>query len=201
MTNEANRAVARRAVFLDRDGTLIVNRPYLCDPAYVELLPGVRAALQELLRRGFKLFLLTNQSGIGRGLFSLREAEACNRRMFELLDLPYGVFVDVCIAPERPEDQPIYRKPSPRFIIEMVAKHDLYRGSSWMVGDKISDVLAGLNAGIQAALLGFTDNADLPACVLRCREISDFVERLTQMEEITQTRLKLPGPLPLRLRF
>jgi D-glycero-D-manno-heptose 1,7-bisphosphate phosphatase len=140
-----------RALFLDRDGTLIFDRDYLADPAGVEIIPGVRDALQRAIRMGYRLFLFTNQSGIGRGFHTLEDTLRCNARMEELLGLGRPLFDGVCIAPEAPDQPSLYRKPSPRFIHEMIARHRLDPGQCWMVGDRESDLLAGLNAGIRAA--------------------------------------------------
>jgi D-glycero-D-manno-heptose 1,7-bisphosphate phosphatase len=171
-----------KALFFDRDGTLMVDRGYLADPAGVELLPGAREVLAEAIRQGYKLFLFTNQSGVGRGLHTLADAEACNRRLFELLALPAPGFTEVCIAPEHPEETGGYRKPSPRFILEMSARHDLDPHQTWMIGDKLSDVQAGLNAGVRPVLLGAADQP-VPAGVGRCADLGEF-----------QTRFLLPEP-------
>ena len=140
-----------RALFLDRDGTLIVDKVYLSDPAGVELIPGAAEGLGRARALGFKLFLFTNQSGIGRGLHSIEDALRVNARMEEMLGLPPPVFDGTCIAPEAPGQPSPYRKPSPRFIEEKVAEHALDPGSCWMVGDSRADVGAALAAGIRAA--------------------------------------------------
>lgn len=142
--------LAGGALFLDRDGTLIVDKNYLADPAGVELIAGTAASLARARALGLRLFLHTNQSGIGRGYFTLDDAQRCNARMEELLGLPRPVFDAVCIAPEGPDDPAIYRKPVPRFVQERIARHQLDPGRCWMVGDRESDVLTGLNAGIGA---------------------------------------------------
>jgi len=167
-----------KAIFLDRDGTLIVNRHYLSDPAGVELLPGAKDALHRFLAGGYRLFLFTNQSGVGRGLFTLETVHRCNARMLELLQLPAPGFTEVCIAPETPEAPPVYRKPSPRFITEMMAKYSLAPARSWMVGDGPADVEAGRNAGIRSALLHDVSVANLPAGTWSCRDLADFNARL-----------------------
>lgn len=146
-------------LFLDRDGTLIEHIPYLSDPKQVRLLPGAKEALHKALQLGYRLYLFTNQSGIGRGYFSMEEAEACNARMIELLDLPQPGFSSICIAPESPQAPPVYRKPSPKFIQESIASHQLDPQHSYMVGDSIKDVEAGLRAGIQSV---FIHNPSLP---------------------------------------
>ncbi len=140
-----------KALFLDRDGTLIVDIPYLADPSKVELLPGVRDGVIRARALGYRLFLFTNQSGVGRGYFTLDDALRCNARMVELLDLGPDVFTDSCTAPEHPDQPSLYRKPSPRFILEMIAAHGLDPAQCIMVGDRESDVRAGLNAGTRAA--------------------------------------------------
>ena len=144
----------RKAVFLDRDGTIIKDANYLSDPANVVLLPNVAQALTLLHDAGFLLFLFTNQSGVGRGLFPIETVYRCNDRMLELLGLPRPVFEDICIAPESPSVPSIYRKPNPRFINECVTKYGLNRSLSWMVGDKLSDAETGWNACIMSALIG-----------------------------------------------
>ena len=142
-----------RAVFLDRDGTLIENRHYLASPEGVALLPGVREAVCRLRAAGCRLFLFTNQSGIGRGYFTLADVEAQHRRLVDLLGLGPDVFTGICVAPERPDEPSLYRKPSPRFIHEMLAAHSLPPGAAWMVGDSPADWEAGLAAGIGAAAI------------------------------------------------
>jgi D-glycero-D-manno-heptose 1,7-bisphosphate phosphatase len=140
-----------RALFLDRDGTLIVDKVYLADPAGVELIPGAAEGLRRARALGFKLFLFTNQSGIGRGLHTIEDTHRVNARMEEMLGLPAPVFDGTCIAPEAPGQPSPYRKPSPRFIQEKVEEHALDPGGCWMVGDSPADVAAAMAAGIRAA--------------------------------------------------
>ncbi len=142
-----------KAVFFDRDDTLIRNIPYLSDPARIEPIDGAGEALKRLREAGFLLFLFTNQSGIGRGYFGLAEAEACNLETERRLGLSPG-FDGICIAPETPEEPPVYRKPSPRYIEEMIQQHCLDRNHVWMVGDRESDVEAGRRAGVNCVRIG-----------------------------------------------
>lgn len=139
-----------KALFLDRDGTLIYDKHYLADPAGVELIPGVADALRRARALGYRLFILTNQSGIGRGMYSLDAVHRCNDRMVELLGLPPPIFDDICIVPESSEQPSLYRKPSPRYILETIARHRLDPAQCWMVGDRVSDIETGINAGIPA---------------------------------------------------
>jgi D-glycero-D-manno-heptose 1,7-bisphosphate phosphatase len=144
-------ANGRKALFLDRDGTLILDKHYLADPTGVELIPGAADGLKQARALGYQLFLFTNQSGIGRGLYTLEDALRCNTRMEELIGLPSPLFADVCIAPEAPDQPQEYRKPSPRFILESIDRHGLDPAQCWMVGDNIADVQAGLSAKIRNA--------------------------------------------------
>lgn len=137
-----------KALFLDRDGTLIRDKSYLSDPEQVELLPGTAEALRLARELGFLLFLFTNQSGVGRRYFTLETVHRVNARMEELLGLPPPVFAGVCIAPETPDEPQVYRKPSPRFILEMIGTHRLDPRLCFMVGDAPADIQAALNAGI-----------------------------------------------------
>lgn len=184
-----------KAVFLDRDGTLIVNRHYLADPAGVELLPGVRDALHRLLADGYMLFLFTNQSGVGRGMFDLETVHRCNERMLEMLALPAPGFTEICIAPETPEMPAVYRKPSPRFILEMVARHSLDPAQTWMVGDGPADVQAGINAGVRAALLRGASTPAYPPEVWVCPNLAAFCSRLVEVsaEQVTSNKGRVSG--------
>ena len=153
-----------RALFLDRDGTLIVDKVYLADPAGVDLIPGAAEGLRRARALGYKLFLFTNQSGIGRGLHTIADTHRVNARMEELLGLPPPVFDAVCIAPEAPGQPVVYRKPSPKFILEMIERHGLDPAQCWMVGDSAADIGAAHAAGIRAAAVrtGKVDPDTLP---------------------------------------
>lgn len=138
-----------RAVFLDRDGTLIRDPGYLHEPGKVELLPGVASTIRALRERGVLLFLHTNQSGPARGMFPMSDVIACNRRMEELIGLE-SPFDGVCIADEPPGTQGGYRKPSPRFIAETIAAHSLDKAGCVVVGDKRRDLESAVAAGVWA---------------------------------------------------
>ncbi len=175
------------ALFLDRDGVIIHDVGYLSEPAGVKLLPGARAALVRALKT-HRLFVLTNQSGIGRGYYTREDAEAVNARMLHLLHLPPPGIEQLAMAPERPDEPPTYRKPSPRFILETIARAQLDPEQCWMVGDRLSDLQAGIRASIRAALL--TPGAITPDATTRayCRRhqirtyntLSQFIRHLLE---------------------
>jgi D-glycero-D-manno-heptose 1,7-bisphosphate phosphatase len=140
---------SRRGLVLDRDGTIIEHVPYLCDPDGVVLLPGVREALRAARSAGVDLFVHSNQSGVGRGMFGLDAVDACNRRMIRLLDLGEQPFVRICVAPEAPEAPAIYRKPSPRFAQELIRDFGFAPHNLAYVGDRGSDIETAARAGVR----------------------------------------------------
>lgn len=150
--NDDAQKIRPDALFLDRDGTLIFDKDYLHEPEKVELIPGVREAVCRALDSGCLLFLLTNQSGIGRGFFTMADYEKCHARFLELLGVPADAFAACGVAPEAPDRESRYRKPKPDFILEQLAAFPRLRPERcFMVGDRKSDWLCGLNAGIRSA--------------------------------------------------
>ena len=149
----------RAALFLDRDGVIIRDGGYMGTPAAVELLPGAREALRRALR-AHRLFVLTNQSGIGRGYYTWQAAETVNARMRTLLRLPSPGIEQIAMATELPGEVSAYRKPSPRFLLETIAWEGLDPERCWMVGDRLDDLRTGIRAGIRAALIAAAPVAD-----------------------------------------
>jgi D-glycero-D-manno-heptose 1,7-bisphosphate phosphatase len=143
----------QKALFLDRDGTLIKDAHYLKDPEHLEIIESVGPALIKAKEVGYLLFLHTNQSGIARGYYEWEDVYACNQRMHEEFRWPADFFAEVCIAPESPEEKIVYRKPAPRFEIEMTEKYSLDPSSCWVIGDKWIDPKTGLDAGMRGALV------------------------------------------------
>lgn len=142
-----------RAVFLDRDGTIIEERNYLSRPEDVALLPGAPEALRRLSAAGFRLIVVTNQSGVGRGYFTLAEVEAVTAHLAKLL-AAHGVRFDkTYVAPEAPEQPSRGRKPSPQFLFDARDEFGLDLAASYLVGDKLADLQCGWNAGVRAAIL------------------------------------------------
>jgi D-glycero-D-manno-heptose 1,7-bisphosphate phosphatase len=143
----------KRAIFLDRDGTLIAEKNYLSRPEEVEIFPGVGPALKRLLDAGFGLFIVTNQSGIGRGYFTLADAERVNAHLLGELARDGVHFEKTYLAPEAPDQPSRGRKPSPQFLFDARDEFGLDLGGSYMVGDKLIDLECGWNAGVKKSLL------------------------------------------------
>ncbi len=150
-----------KAVFLDRDGTLIVNRHYGSDPDEIELLDGVVEGLLELRRAGYKLVLVSNQSGVARGYFDEGAVARMHDRLQRMLD-QHGAALDALeYCPHHPEGvAPSYavecscRKPAPGMLRWAARKHGVNLSASWMVGDIEADVEAGRRAGARTILVG-----------------------------------------------
>jgi rfaE bifunctional protein nucleotidyltransferase chain/domain len=144
----------RAVVFLDRDGTLIEDLGYPRDPEAVRLLPGAAGALRALASAGFLLVIVSNQSGVGRGLITQEEAAAVHARLVSLFAAE-GVNFDACLyCPHAPDAGCPCRKPSPGLLLRAAADLNIDLASSVMVGDKEGDAEAGLRAGCRAVLLG-----------------------------------------------
>jgi D-glycero-D-manno-heptose 1,7-bisphosphate phosphatase len=141
-----------KAVFFDRDDTLIVDVPYNGDPGRVKLLPGARESCRLLRQSGYQLYMITNQSGVGRGLISEAQAHAVNARVLELIGKEY--FTDIyCCFETADNPQTNCRKPSPFMLLKAKAEHDLNLPLSFMIGDKVDDITAGKSAGCRTIWL------------------------------------------------
>jgi D-glycero-D-manno-heptose 1,7-bisphosphate phosphatase len=140
-----------RAIFLDRDGTMIEEANYLSRPEQIKVFPATRTGLKRLTKAGFKLFIVSNQSGVGRGYFTLADVEKVNEKLRADLD---GIrFEKIYIAPEKPEDPSRGRKPSPQFLFDARDEFGVDLAESFMIGDKLIDLECGWNAGVKASIL------------------------------------------------
>jgi mannose-1-phosphate guanylyltransferase len=155
----ASRHPPRPAVFLDRDGTVIEHVPYLSEPALVRLLPGAAEALVRLRRAGFARVLVTNQSAIGRGMLTEDRLEEIHAELNRQLAARGAVLDGIYYCPVAPggDDRTtvecLDRKPGPGMLLRAAGELGLDLKTSWMVGDLISDVLAGRNAGCRSILV------------------------------------------------
>lgn len=148
------------AIFLDRDGAVIEDTGYIGDPDRVRLLPGAANALLSLRSQGFRLVVVSNQSGIGRGLISSEQAARVHRRFVDLL-AEAGVVLDgVHYCPHSPDDNCACRKPSPEMIFRAARELDIDLARSFLVGDKMTDIEAGRTAGCKTIRLGSREAAN-----------------------------------------
>ena len=163
----------RRALFLDRDGTIIVDVGYPRDPAKVALLPGAAEALAALAPL-VALVIVSNQSGLARGVIAPAEAAAVHARVAELLAAAGAPLAGAWYCPHGPDDRCACRKPAPGLLLEAAAALDLDLAASVIVGDKPSDVAAGHAAGCRAALL--FAGADAPPSALAAADVVGWDE-------------------------
>jgi D-glycero-D-manno-heptose 1,7-bisphosphate phosphatase len=180
------------ALFLDRDGVIIVEKHYLKDWKEVELIQGVGDALRRAQEAGFALFIVSNQSGIGRGLITPLESDQCFKRTLYLLE-NYGVHISgVYVAPEHPDQPSVGRKPSPHFVLQAIREFNIDPDESHFIGDRLGDLQCGKNAGLKSSILVLTGYGqknlaecqrempeavvckDLPAAVTTILEAKDF---------------------------
>lgn len=152
-----------KAIFLDRDDTVIVDVPYLSNPAEIKYFPWTKEALKIMTSKGFTLFLVTNQSGIGRGYFKEEDMNRVNEKIQnDLVEWKIDQFKEIVFCPHAPSDNCNCRKPSPKLIEDLIKKYQINRTDCYMVGDKISDAQAGKNAGIISILISDEKNDSFP---------------------------------------
>ncbi len=198
-----------RAVFLDRDGTIIEDVGYLRSVGQVKLLPGAAAAIRRLAKAGFKIVLISNQSGIARGMFSEQDLTTIHDRMESLLK-EHGAALDGAYycpyldGPAATVDQfrrdSDCRKPKPGMLLQAAEEFDIDLAQSWMIGDALRDVSAGAAAGCRTMLLARdgrleNDHDVAPTFVVEdLREAANLVER-DMMESVNDTNEQTKEPI------
>jgi histidinol-phosphate phosphatase family protein len=149
-----------RAVFLDKDGTLVENVPYNVDPDLIRLAPGAAEGLAALRDAGYRLFVVTNQPGVALGLFPEASLAAVAARLHDLMGR-FGVSLDGFVyCPHHPEGRISQyarvcdcRKPAPGMVLRAAREHGIDVSRSWLVGDILDDIEAGWNAGCRTVLI------------------------------------------------
>jgi D-glycero-D-manno-heptose 1,7-bisphosphate phosphatase len=166
-----------RAVFLDRDGTLMKDVDYCSDPKDVQVLDGVPEALRRLKNGGYKLVVITNQSGIGRGYFNEEQYQAVEDELGR--QIGDGLIEATCYCPHLPQERCSCRKPSPEMVVRAARDYALDLAQSFFVGDKLSDIECGRKAGVKTILVrtGYGKDTD--------SSLADFVaEDLTKAADL-----------------
>lgn len=156
-----NSAHPKPAVFLDRDGVINADTGYVYKPEDLKLLPGVAQGMRRLKELGYQLYIITNQSGVARGMFTIEQVYAFHQRLKEELAKDGATFDDLFMCPHHPDGKiAAYaiacdcRKPATGLIEQAFKKHAIDRAKSFLVGDKDSDITCAENAhirGIQMA--------------------------------------------------
>ena len=151
---------ASRAVFLDKDGTLVENVPYNADPAKIRLAPLADEGIRLLHRAGFKLIVVSNQSGVARGYFAEEELRRVERRLHELMEAAGARLTAFYYCPHHPDGSVApyavtcgCRKPEPGMMLDAARQESLDLERSWLIGDILDDVEAGRRAGCRTILI------------------------------------------------
>jgi D-glycero-D-manno-heptose 1,7-bisphosphate phosphatase len=142
-----------RAVFLDRDGVLMEDANYVGQIERVVVIPSARTALRRLRDAGYRLFVVTNQSGVGRGYFTRAAVEQIHAHLDEEFARVGVAFDRYYVCPHHPEDNCDCRKPKPKFLRAAATEYGLDLAGCYMVGDRPTDIQAGQNAGTKTVLV------------------------------------------------
>jgi D-glycero-D-manno-heptose 1,7-bisphosphate phosphatase len=171
------------AVFLDRDGTLMRDVDYCGDPQAVEVFPEAAEALRRLKQKGYKLMVITNQSGIGRGFFDETQYRAVEAEF--LRQLGEGLIDATYYCPDLPTTDSIRRKPGPGMIFEAQRDHRLDLRRSFMIGDKASDIGCGRNASVRTILVqtGYGESEENPGADWIARDIVQAADIILERNE------------------
>ena len=163
------------AFFLDRDDTLMVNCPYLCEPSRVALFPGATEGLRAFRNAGYRLIVVSNQSGLGRGYFTREQLSAVTNRLVELLAAG-GVSLDaIYYCPHTPDENCNCRKPRTGLIEAACRDFAIDLAKSWMIGDKAADLELAQNSRLHAAqFLPKEDSPLLPGAEFAVRSLAEL---------------------------
>ncbi len=164
-------------VLLDRDGTVIEERHYLCDPKQVRLIAGAGQALSALVKAGCRLFLVTNQSGLGRGYYNHTQYQAVQDRLTKELRPFNSAFTATVMCPHAPGDNCACRKPRTGLWEELRRDYALSPNQTIMIGDKIADIGFAKACGLAVAVLVLTGHGRKAAADLNLPALSgDWLE-------------------------
>jgi D-glycero-D-manno-heptose 1,7-bisphosphate phosphatase len=144
---------SNKVVVLDRDGTIVIDREYLSDPAGLEFMPGAAESLRRLHGLGYRLVIATNQSGVGRGMYTLDQLHKIHERLNDMVQSAGASLAGIYYCPHAPEVGCLCRKPAPGLLVQAASELGFDPSASIVVGDKLSDVEFGQRAGATTILL------------------------------------------------
>lgn len=150
----------KKTIFFDRDGTLIIDKVYLNDPEQIVYLPGAFEALRQLRDAGYQFVIVTNQSGVPRGLVTIENLNEIHRRIADEFTRHGISFAGFYYAPFSVESNHPMRKPNPGMLLAAAADHDIDLEKSWIVGDRMTDAEAGRRVGCRSILLEGVEKAE-----------------------------------------
>ncbi len=180
----------KKAVFLDRDGTIIRDMVYLNDPAAIDVFTESYEAIKLLNQAGYVIILVTNQSGVARGIVQEPILKQINQIIVDDFRKNGAEILDVYYCAESVDSNHANRKPNPGMLLDAAEKHQIDLKQSWMVGDRMTDVDAGLRAGCKSILL---QNSTTPKF-----EISETLVVASEMLDAARIILGLQRKEPVR---
>jgi D-glycero-alpha-D-manno-heptose 1-phosphate guanylyltransferase len=182
----------RRAVLLDRDGTICIERGYISDPAQIELLPAAAAGMRRLRELGLRLIVTTNQAAVGRGGLTAARLNQIHRRLQELLRAQGVALEAIYVCPHRPDQGCNCRKPAPEMALRAARELNFDPRASFVVGDKPCDIGLGLNVGATSFLVTTGYGAQVLA---RRESAADYVvDSLTEMAQVVEHLIAAGSP-------
>ncbi len=146
-------------VLLDRDGTIVVDRDYLADPDGLEFISGAAEGLRALHANGYRLVVVTNQSGVGRGLFSMARLELIHQRLHRMVRLAGAALAGIYFCPHRPDQHCACRKPETGLVTQAAAELSFNPAAAIVIGDKASDIELGRRVRATTILIRRPANA------------------------------------------
>ena len=176
--------MAQKAVFLDRDGVINDHVRYVNTLDDLILFPGVGQAIAKLNQAGFKVFVVTNQGGVGLGFMKEENLHAIHEKMERLLREDEAELHEIAYCPHKPKEGCACRKPEPKMILDLAQKHDIDLAKSYMVGDRDTDIYAGQKAGTRTIFIG----EEFSQASYSARSLVDAVEFILQEEKRAEDR-------------
>lgn len=144
----------QQVIFLDRDGVINYNSAdYIKSPDEWQPIPGSLEAIAQLSKAGFTIFIITNQSGVGRGLYNLATLHAIHDKMLTAIKATRGIIKQIYYCPHKPEDNCHCRKPKPGLLLQAATEHSIDLSQSIMIGDSFKDIAAGRAVNAKTVLV------------------------------------------------
>jgi histidinol-phosphate phosphatase family protein len=184
--------LTKKAIFLDKDGTLIPDIPYNVNPDLVTLSNHTIKGLKMLSDLGFQLIVISNQSGVAKGYFSLNELLHVESKLQQLLS-PHTVEIKAFYyCPHNPENNCDCRKPQPGMLLKAANDLEINLSESWMIGDILNDVEAGNKAGCKSILI---DNGNETEWLMNPNRHPSFLAKnINHAAEIINRSISMPQP-------
>lgn len=175
----------RKAIFLDRDNTLIEDSGYFHDPNAITFLPNVIPGLLDLQQAGFLLFIISNQSGIGRGYFPESDTIAVHEKITGLLREQNILIEKIYYCPHTPEEDCLCRKPKPDLVLRAAEEFGVELAKSFFIGDHMKDMETGRAAGTTTVLIGSPQEATSTIIDITAIDLMEAAKKIKSLSKIS----------------